>query len=181
MATIGTSVAASGYIITSSGQVKRGSMSLSDLSASVRKALRGAPGPSGPPGIDGEDGVDGSPGDPGENGDPATNLWAQIGANGDVNASSAGVTAITSSAGVYDVNFGADITHCAALAVQGALPDFGAAGLASAGVPGPAFVSVRSAGSALAAGFPSLSSVEVQTGRTSGALVSASFTLAVLC
>ena len=47
MATVGTSVAASHYLITSSEQIKPGSISLSDLSKSARKALHGTRGPAG--------------------------------------------------------------------------------------------------------------------------------------
>ena len=181
MATIGTSVAASGYTITSSKQIKAGSISLSDLSPGARKALRGERGPAGPPGLDGADGVDGEPGADGEDGAGATDLWAQIGAGGTVNASSDGVTALNPSDGVYYVDFGRDVTHCAALAVQGSIPNFSALGAAAGGNPGPAFVSLRSAGGTLAAGFPSLSSVEVQTRRASGALASSSFTITLSC
>ncbi len=137
MATIGTSVAASGYTITSSKQIKAGSISLSDLSPGARKALRGERGPAGPPGLDGEDGLDGEPGDDGEDGAGATDLWAQIGAGGTVNASSDGVTALNPSDGVYYVDFGRDVTHCAALAVQGSIPNFSALGAAAGGNPGP--------------------------------------------
>jgi len=59
MATIGTSVAASGYTITSSKQIKPGSISLKALSKDARKELRGARGPQGQPGEDGADGQDG--------------------------------------------------------------------------------------------------------------------------
>jgi hypothetical protein len=88
---------------------------------------------------------------------------------------------VNGSEGVYYINFGQDVTHCVALAAQGSIPNFAGAGLATAAVPGPAFVSVSSAGSSLATGFPSLSSIAVQTRRTSGALASASFTVAVFC
>jgi hypothetical protein len=181
MATIGTSVAATGYLITSSKQIKAGSISLSDLSKSARKELHAARGPVGPEGPEGEEGADGPPGDDGEDGESATNLWAQIKADGSVNASSDGVTAANSSTGVYYVNFGQDITECAALATQASLPNFSGAGLTVAGIPGPAFVAMSSAGVDLAPGFPSVSSATVQTRRTGGALVSTSFAIAVFC
>ena len=44
----------------------------------------------------------------------ATGLWAQITASGAVNASSPGVKALNTGTGTYDVNFGTDITECAA-------------------------------------------------------------------
>jgi hypothetical protein len=181
MATIGTSVAASGYIITSSKQIKPGSISLSDISKSARKELRGARGPAGPEGEIGDDGPIGPAGDDGEDGESATNLWAQINANGGVNASSSDVTALNSAAGVYYVNFGQDISSCAVLAGQGSIPDFKGKGLSTVGIPGPAFVSVSSPGTDLATGFPSVSSALVQTRRTGGALASTSFTVAAFC
>jgi hypothetical protein len=181
MATIGTSVAATGYIITSSKQVKAGSISLSDLSASAHKALRGARGPEGPAGDTGDDGPQGDDGDAGEDGAPATKLWAQIKADGSVNASSPDVTAVNTSTGVYYVDFEEDITHCAAVATQGAIPDFAAAGSGTTGIPGAAFVVMNSAGTDFAPGFPRSSSVGVQTRRTNGALVSTSFAIAVFC
>jgi hypothetical protein len=178
MATIGTSVAATGYMITSSKQIKPGSISLSDMSKSARKALQGARGPQGEVGDDGEPGADGADG---QDGDSATNLFAQINANGSVNASSPGVVARNDGTGVYYVDFGQDITHCAALATQEAIPDFGAAGAGTTGVAGPAFVALNSAGHDFAAGFPSLSSVTVETRRASGTAVSASFAIALFC
>lgn len=179
MATIGTSVAATGYTISSSKQIKPGSISLSDLSKSARQALRGAQGPEGSAGEDGWDGEDGSDG---EDGESATSLWAQIDADGSVNSSSADdVTAMNKSTGLYYVNFADDITDCAVLATQGGIPDFDGAGLTTGGIPGPAFVSLSSAGVDFAPGFPSVSSVTVQTRRTSGGLVSTSFAIAVFC
>ena len=53
MAGIGTSVAATGYTITSSKQIKPGSISLSSLSKSARKALHGAARARRPAGRDG--------------------------------------------------------------------------------------------------------------------------------
>jgi hypothetical protein len=185
MATIGTSVAATGYTITSSRQIKPGSISLESLSRSARTALRGQRGPAGLPGADGSDGADGNDGldgQDGQDGQNATDLWAQVRADGSINASSSGVTATQSaSAGVYYVNFGADITHCAVIAVQASIPGFSTAGQAIAGIPGPAFVATASAGATLAAGFPSASSATVQTRRTNGNPASTSFSVAALC
>ena len=184
MAAIGTSVAATGYTITSSKQIKPGSVSLDSLSKSARKALRGARGPAGPQGEtgdDGEDGVDGDDGEDGADGLPATKLLAQIRADGSINASSPGVTARLASTGVYYVNFGEDITECAATATQASIPDFSTPGSGTTGIPGPAFVAMNSAGTDFAAGFPRVSSVTVQTRRTNGTLASTSFTIAIFC
>jgi len=58
----GTGVAASKYRITSSKQVKAGSISLSDLSKSARRALRGNRGPAGAAGAQGAPGSTGARG-----------------------------------------------------------------------------------------------------------------------
>jgi hypothetical protein len=181
MAAIGTSVAATGYTITSSKQIKPGSVSLDSLSKSARKALRGARGPAGPQGETGDDGEDGFDGDDGEDGESATKLFAQIRTDGSINASSTGVTARLASTGVYYVNFGQDITQCAATATQASIPDFSDPGSGTNGIPGPAFVAMNSAGADFAAGFPSVSSATVQTRRTNGALASTSFAIAIFC
>ena len=181
MATIGTSVAASGYTITSSRQIKPGSISLASLSKGARKALHGARGPAGPQGDDGLDGADGEDGADGQDGQDAVSVWAQVKPDGSVNAASPGVTARSTAAGAYLVNFGQDITHCAPLASQASLPNFAGAGLAAAGVPGPAFVGMSNTGATLAPGFPSQTSVSVETRRTNGTAVSTGFTIAVFC
>jgi hypothetical protein len=182
MAAIGTSVAATGYTITSSKQIKPGSISLESLSRSARTALRGQRGPAGLPGEDGSDGAPGNDGQDGQDGQDATNLWAQVKADGSIDASSSGVTAAqSSSAGVYYVNFGTDITQCAVIATQASIPDSSAAGQTIAGIPGPAFVATASAGATLAPGFPSVSSAIVQTRRTNGNPASTSFSVAALC
>jgi hypothetical protein len=181
MAAIGTSVAATGYTITSSKQIKPGSVSLDSLSKSARKALRGARGPAGPQGETGDDGFDGDDGADGEDGTDATKLFAQIEADGSINASSPGVTARLASTGTYYVNFGQDITQCAATATQASIPDFSGPGRSTTGIPGPAFVAMNSAGTDFAAGFPSVSSATIQTRRTNGALASTSFAIAVFC
>jgi hypothetical protein len=178
MSTIGTSFAAGHYVINSPRQVKPGSISLSSLSKSARKALRGARGPAGPQGTAGAVGATGLAGA------PATKLWAQIAADGTVNASSAGVTArVGVSPGTYAVNFGQDITHCAAMATQGAIPAFAAPGSVVGGLAGAALVRVYSAGIDLAPGFPSATSAIVSTTSeaTSGTPVATTFFIAVFC
>jgi hypothetical protein len=181
MATIGTSVAATGYTIESSKQIKPGSISLQSLSKSARKALRGARGPAGQDGQDGVDGLDGADGQDGVDGLDATSLFAQIKADGSVNASGSGVTARAGGAGVYYVNFAQDITQCAAVATQASIPNFAGAGLSTTGITGPAFVAMSNTGVDFASGFPSQTSVKVQTSRANGTAVSTSFTIAVFC
>jgi hypothetical protein len=178
MATIGTSVAASGYTITSSKQIKPGSISLKALSKQARKELRGARGPQGVPGEDGADGQDGADGDDGAD---ATSLFAQIQANGTVNSSGPGVTARSGGTGIYFVNFGQDITECATVATQASIPNFAGAGLSTTGIEGAAFVSQSNTGVDLAPGYPSQTSVRVQTNRANGTPASTSFAIAVFC
>lgn len=178
MSTIGTSFAARHYVISSPGQIKPGSISLKALSKAARKSLRGARGPAGPAGAAGAPGATGAPGT------PATKLWAQIGADGAVNASSGGVTARAGvSPGSFAVNFGQDITHCAAMAVQGAIPVYSTAGANAGGLAGAPLVRLYSAGVDLAPGYPSVSSLIVTTTNeaSAGAPTATTFYVAVFC
>ena len=180
VATIGTSVAATGYTITSSKQIKPGSVSLDSLSKGAKKALRGARGPAGPAGRDGYDGDDGFDGDDGEDGEDATNLFAQIRADGSVTASSGGVTARQASNGVYHVNFGQNITQCAATATQASIPDSALRAQhdrdSGARVRGHQQRRHR-----LRSGLPERQLGPVQTRRANGTLVSTSFVIAIFC
>ena len=148
MSTIGTSVAATHYVITSPKQVKPGTITLSALTKSARKALRGERGPAGPAGQDGEAG--------------RTALRARrggrrrrpgrdqaVGADrrpASVNASTPGVTALNTGTGTYAVNFGMDITRCAAIATQGSIPKFATRASATTGIPGAGVRAAASAG-----------------------------------
>ena len=60
--------AAKQYMITSSTQIKKGAVSLSDLSHHARKVLHGKPGATGPAGPAGHVGPQGPKGDPGATG-----------------------------------------------------------------------------------------------------------------
>jgi hypothetical protein len=181
MSTIGTSVAATHYIISSPQQIKPGSVSLAALSKKARRALRGQRGKRGPAG---PSGAPGAPGATGPAGTPATKLWAQIGADGSVNASSPGVTArVGVTPGTYVLNFGQDITHCAAMATQGAIPSFAAPGSTAGGLAGAPLVRVYSAGLDLAPGYPSVSSAIVATTSelAAGAPSATTFYVAIFC
>jgi hypothetical protein len=181
MSTIGTSFAARQYVISSPGQIKPGAISLKALSKAARKSLHGARGPAGPAGTAG---VPGAPGATGVPGTPATKLWAQIGADGTVNASSGGVTARAGvSPGSFAVNFAQDITHCAAMASQGAIPVYSTPGSIAGGLAGAPLVRVYSAGVDLAPGFPSVSSMIVTTTNeaAAGAPAATTFFVAVFC
>ena len=178
MSTVGTSLAAKQYVISSPQQVKPGSISLAGLSKAARKALRGQRGPRGRTGAPGPAGAAGAPGA------PATKLWAQIGADARVNASSPGVTARMGVApGTYAVNFGQDITRCAAMATQGSIPAYGAPGTTDGGIAGAPLVFLYSAGADLAPGFPSASTVIVETtnGTAGSTAAPSTFSVAILC
>ena len=180
MSTIGTSVAATQFVITSPKQVKPGTITLSALTKQARKALRGERGLRGRAGASGPQGPVGAAGIPGLS---ATKLWAQIGSDASVNVSTPGVTArLGVSPGTYAVNFGVDITRCAATATQGSIPP-SAPGCATAGIPGAALVFLQGAGAELAPGFPTVSTVLVETtnGTAGGTAAPSAFTIAVLC
>jgi hypothetical protein len=181
MSTIGTSLAATHYVITSPKQVKPGTIQLSALSKQARKALRGERGTRG---RTGSRGLPGPVGATGAAGVSATKLWAQIGSDGSVNAATPGVTArLGVSPGTYAVNFGVDITHCAATATQGSIPPFVTPAPAAGGIPGAALVFLYGAGGDLAPGFPTVSTVLVETtnGTSGGTAAPSAFTIAVLC
>ena len=68
MASAGTGLAASRYVISSSRQVKPGALSAANLSRAARRALRGRRGPAGPRGVTGQTGSPGQAGAPGDTG-----------------------------------------------------------------------------------------------------------------
>jgi hypothetical protein len=184
MSTIGTSLAATHYVISSPKQIKPGTISLSALSKHARKALRGQRGLRGRAGASGAQGAVGATGAAGATGVSATKLWAQIGSDASVNASTPGVTArLGVSPGTYAVNFGVDITRCAATATQGSIPPFATPVSATAGIAGAALVFLQGPGADLAPGFPSVSTVLVETtnGTGGGTAAPSAFTIAVLC
>jgi hypothetical protein len=185
MSTIGTSVAATHYVINSPGQIKPGSISLAALSKNARKALRGERGARGTRGAAGPQGAAGAAGAIGPAGTPATRLWAQIAADGTVNASSPGVTARVGGVtpGTYAVNFGQDITHCVAMATQGGIPSYAAPGSITGGLAGAPIVRIFNAGVDIAPGFPSISSVGITTTSeaTAAAPTATTFYIAVFC
>ena len=87
------------------------------------------------------------------------------------------------SPGTYAVNFGQDITHCAAMATQGAIPSFAAPGSTAGGLAGAPLVRIYSAGIDLAPGYPSTSSAIVATTSEAagGAPAATTFYVAVFC
>ena len=141
---------------------------------------RGTAGAAGATGTPGTPGTPGGPGAPGTPGAAATKLFAQVESNGTINASSGDITAALSGTGTYLVNLGQDITRCAAIAQQGALPVFTSPGGSSGSVHGDAVVQISSAGATIQAGYPSANTVVVET--FNGTVASdAPFYLAVFC
>jgi hypothetical protein len=79
------------------------------------------------------------------------------------------------------VNFGQDITHCAAIADQGGVPIFTDPGASTSAAQGNgARVDIFGGGGDLAPGFPTADTVSVETFSDSS-LNDTSFYLAVLC
>jgi hypothetical protein len=125
----------------------------------------------------------GKEGPPGPKGAPATTLFAQVKADGTINASSPGVTStkFTPYTGEFLVNFGQDISHCAVIATQGAVPVFGLPGGNSGRWVGPAIVNLSSTGAAYPNGYPTGNSVQVETFKEGGAAEYSAFHIAVFC
>ena len=188
MAAIGTSVAASGYTITSSKQIKPGSIALSSLSKSARRrcagrAARRRPGR----GWLRRQRRGGRQRRRGRRSDGRTRrrVWAQVKARRHHQRRRArGVTARErASTGIYYVNFGQRHHALRRRRDAGLDPRFRQRpGHSTTGIPGPAFVVQNSAGGTLATGFPNVSSgARCQTRRVTGAAVATSFTIAALC
>ena len=127
-------------------QVIDGSLRTSDLSKAARTALKGnrgltgpagrrgpagapgAQGSQGPTGATGVQGAQGSQGPPGATGaqgaqgvpgQPASNLFVAVDADGTLLKNSGATELSRSSAGIYRIGFGANITNCVYLATAG--------------------------------------------------------------
>jgi hypothetical protein len=96
---------------------------------------------------------------------PTATLFAQVESNGTINASSPGVTVSQRSTrtGTDMIDFGQDISHCAATATQGALPFFGIPGASTPRVVGSAIVDMFAPGYTFPNGYPSADTVQVET------------------
>ena len=127
MSTIGTSVAATHYVISSPRQIKPGTISLNALSKGASKALRGATRRAR---AGAARQVRPEPSERRERRDCRRRSSGRR--SGPTGASTpraaASPRARASTPGTYAVNFGQDITHCAAMATQGAIPHHAAAG-----------------------------------------------------
>jgi hypothetical protein len=131
----------------------------------------------------GSPGPQGGTGPAGMAGMPATKLFAAVRNDGTIDASSAGVQVYHASTGVWQVNFGQDVSHCAALAGNGAVPVYSSSGTSTGRTPGYATASTVSAGRTDSpSGYPTADTVEVETfaGATDSA-TDTSFDVAVFC
>ena len=123
MATIGTSVAASGYTITSSKQIKPGSISLTSLEQGRTQGTAGRARPAGPAGRrwrrrPGRRGWRRRPGRRGRD-----ELWSRRSRPTGRSTPRARASRPAAAApGIYFVNFGQDITECATVADAGLDP-----------------------------------------------------------
>jgi hypothetical protein len=113
---------------------------------------------------------------------PTANLFAQITVNGEINASSPGVSAseLSSHTGTYRIDFGENIAHCAASATLGSVPIFGTPGASTPRAVGFAVVDLFAPGFTLPNGYPSADTVEVET-IVGGVHADAPFYIIVLC
>src|SRR5215208_428011 len=143
----GTSFAATNVVLSANSvgtrQVIDGSLRTSDLSRAARTALKGnrgltgpagrrgpagAPGAQGSQGPTGATGVQGAQGQTGATGaqgaqgvpgQPASNLFVAVDADGTLLKNSGATELSRSSAGIYRIGFGANITNCVYLATAG--------------------------------------------------------------
>jgi hypothetical protein len=160
----GGALAANHYLITSTKQVSP--KVLKKLTGKTGKTgAIGATGATGKEGPQGKEGAKGETGKEGPPGTPATKLFAQVTEEGTINASSPGVQAskFEPYTGVYRVDFGQEISHCAVVATQGALPLLNSPGGSTGVVRGAPVIGLSGPGVTLSNGYPSGDTVEVET------------------
>jgi hypothetical protein len=97
----------------------------------------------------------------GPTGPAGTTMFAQVEANGTLNTSSPGVTSILSDSN-YFVNFGRDVTHCAAVAQEGSIPAFSGGSIGSSPPETPDVI-ISDGSSTYTTGFPEDDTVNVRT------------------
>jgi hypothetical protein len=93
-------------------QLKKGAVTPAKLSVGAKTTMRGATGPKGDPGPQGPKG---------ETGAPATALWAVVNEEGELLHGTALSSQVTG-AGTYFVDFGRDVSGCAAVADSQGIP-----------------------------------------------------------
>lgn len=183
----GLAVAASpgGGVIHACANKRTGALRLSNRCAQRRERTVSwnVTGPQGPRGTTGAPGGPGAPGSPGAPGAPATKLFAVVTSTGAIDASSPGVQADHVSTGVTELNFGQDVSHCAAIATIGAVPVYSSPATSTGRTPGYAVANTLSAGKTRpVSGYPTGNSVTVETyDGTTHSLSDTSIHVAVFC
>lgn len=196
VATAGAAVGAGGLAFAASGggviracaNVKTGALRISakckkKQERAVSWNRQGPQGPRGVPGATGVGGATGAPGATGSAGASATKLFATVDLAGTIVASSPGVQVFHDATGQYEVNFGQDVSHCAAIANIGSVPVYSAPGGNTGRATGYAITDLEAAGSTLpTSGYPSADTVVVDTIAGSGdSPKDTSFDVAVFC
>jgi hypothetical protein len=136
---------------------------------------------TGPAGVAGAPGATGATGAKGDPGTPATKLIAQVKSDGTLNTGSAGVRTTRYSSGTYFIQFPQDVSHCSAVANQGAIPIFSTPASNTGTVTGYAQALLTSAGASYPGNYVTEQTVVVLTRTTTGTSIDADFTVAVLC
>lgn len=129
-------------------------------------------------GMTGPMGAQGPQGPQGPAGAAAATLIAQVAPDGTLGAASPGVHIDKLGTGMYELNFGRDITSCVASVQQGGIP--AGPGGSSGNGDGAAHASIFGAGTTFANGFASGDTVLVST-IDQGGLSDSSFQIAILC
>lgn len=127
--------------------------------------------------------VQGPRGRRGPQGLPATKLFASIDAGGAVVSGTSGVHAegVSGFPGVYQINFGRDISHCTAVANAGEVPIYSSPGAGTGRAVAFALVDQSSAGDNSDPSYPTGDTVVIEIMNTSGNLVQSAFHVAVFC
>jgi hypothetical protein len=113
---------------------------------------------------------------------PGARLFAQVRTDGTINVSSPGVKAsqFAGHLGTYRIDFGQDISHCAATATLGAVPYFGSPGATSTRALGFAVVDLSAPGFTFPNGYLSGDTAQVEI-RADGTRAAAPFYIVVTC
>lgn len=186
--------ASSGGVIRACANKKSGALRVASTckrkqERAVSWNVRGPAGPAGPAGVagvagaTGATGATGAPGAPGAAGTPATKLFATVMSGGTIDASSPGVQADHLATGAVQVDFGQDVSHCAAIVTIGTVPIYSSSGSSTGRVPGYVRADTESdGGTVTGGGFPTGDTVTVETfAGSNDTLTDTAFNLAVFC
>ena len=113
--------AASTWTITTSSQIKPGSIGYGNLSSAAKKRLAGAKGSTGATGAPGATGATGPAGAAGTPGASGLSLFVRADQTGAIHQHTTGATVVKSGVytGLYKVTFTQDISNCAVVVSQG--------------------------------------------------------------